>query len=152
MSLKIENFFLRTFLKWVAWGVGVGVIVVALAVWVCGCDSPPQQQRETPFAVWCFEDAKALADSTGFDYLLPDAHYDFGDVITMPNEWNVFQFIVPPRMWDHEYVFQWAPPGGELEWWYETLAIALVDSMDTGMLWFAVYGIRDGDRVKLVEP
>ncbi len=148
MSLKIESFFLRTFLKWVAWGVGVGVVVVALLLWVCGCDSPPQQQRETPIAVWCFEDAKALADSTGFDYLLPDAHYNFGGVITMPNKWNVFQFIVPPRMWDHEYKFQWAAPGGA----FVTLETAAVDSMVSGILWFAVDGVLDGDRVKLVEP
>ena len=114
-----------------------------------GCDVPQQvETRTAPFAVWCFEDSKALADSTGFDYLLPDAHYDFGDVITMPNQWNVYQFIVPPRMWDHEYKFQWAAPGSA----FVTLEIAAVDSMETGVLWFAVDGIRDGDRVKLVEP
>ena len=118
-----------------------------MTVFISGCDSPPQE-RTPPFAVWCFEDSKGLADSTAFDYLLPDAYYDFGDVITMPNEWNVFQFIVPPRMWDHEYKFQWAAPGET----YKTLTIAFVDSMETGMLWFAVDGIRDGDRVKLVEP
>ncbi len=133
-------------------GFWVGVVITALVAILllifCSCNSPPQQQRETPFAVWCFEDAKALADSTGFDYLLPDAHYDFGDVITMPNEWNVFQFIIPPRMWDHEYRFQWAPPGSR----FVTLKTAAVDSMVSGILWFAVDGIRDGDRVKLVEP
>ena len=130
---------------WIAMGAIIAVILYA--AWLTGCDSPPQE-RTVPFAVWCFEDSKALADSTGFDYLLPDAYYDFGDVITMPNEWNVFQFIVPPRMWDHEYKFQWAAPGSA----YTTLTIAFVDSMDSGMLWFAVDGIRDGDRVKLVEP
>ena len=124
----------------------VGAIL--FTVFISGCDVPPQQPRTTPFAVWCFEDAKGLADSTGFDYLLPDAYYKFGDVITMPNRWNVFQFIVPRRDMLAAYKFQWAAPGST----YRTLCIVAVDTVDSGILWIAVDGIQDGDKVKLVLP
>lgn len=129
--------------------IGIGLLIgIAVALLLNGCDSPPPQERTTPFAVWCFEDSKALADSTGFDYLLPGPYYEPGEVIAEPSRWRVYPFKAPPRMWDHEYKFQWAAPGSA----FVTLRTAAVDSMDTGMLWFAVDGIRDGDRVKLVEP
>jgi hypothetical protein len=125
------------------------LLAIGIAQLLHGCDSPPLQlePRETPVAVWCFEDGKALADSTGFDYLLPDANYELGYEITIPARWHVFQFRVFPQDSSVQYQLQWAAPDST----YKPLATAVVESKASGVLWFAADGVQYNDKVRLVR-
>ncbi len=158
MSLKIENFFLRTFLKWVAWGVCVGAIVVALLVWVCGCDSPPQQQRETPTAVVFYEYPWQLTDSTQHHCAQPwDTHlYISGEIVILRDKQTRYPFFVKKgyapaprtdRDYDTNYAFheiQWKDGG---QW----ATLRIVCTPGDGILWVDVDGGEDDDLLRLVR-
>ena len=46
------------------------------------------------------------------------------------------------------YLFQWRPPGEE----WTTLAIATVDSMQSGIVWFVGKDVEPQDQIRLNLP
>lgn len=130
-------------------GVVGAMLVFILLFLFCGCDSLPQQQRETPVAFWTFEAPESVpALEEIYQRGLSGGYIEQGDEVTLPINWQVFAFLVPRRDVTVPYPFEWAAPGED----WKTLAIATVDSLDSGVALFFVKGTKNGDRVRLNLP
>lgn len=125
------------------------VIALALLCAVMSCETDGQAPRITPTVYWAFESPEGVP-SLDVEYreAFSSVFIRQGEIVTLPFEWQAFPFLVPRRMVTVPYEFQWRPAGEE----WATLAIATVDSMQSGIVWFVGKGIEKEDQVRLNLP
>ncbi len=150
---KEQKFFL-----WFAGMILMFLLMAGLIVGLTSCDSPPQQQRETPTAVVFYEYPWQLTDSTQHHYAQPwDTYlYISGEIVILRDKQTRYPFFVKKgyapaprtdRDDDTNYAFheiQWKDGG---QW--STLRI--VCTPGDGILWVDVDGGEDDDLLRLVR-
>ncbi len=123
------------------------IILIAL-IWA-GCEpSPPPADvpREKPIVFRVFETVKSVRiDDTGTGWMFPNAFYSYDEIAILPTEWIIIPWVIPARMVAHIYHLDWAPSDSA----FTTIAIAFVDSMESGVLLFAVKDSESGDSFRL---
>ena len=125
------------------------VIGLALLCSVLSCEPDAPTPNVIPTVYWVFESPDGVPSlDLAHREAISSGYFEQGDIVTLPPEWQAYPFLVPKRMVTVPYLFQWRPPGEE----WTTLAIATVDSMHSGIVWFIGKDVERGDQIRLNLP